>query len=247
MKLAELRSAEADFRTGGRGVVAVLPTGAVEQHSRHLPLGTDALIAEMVAAELERQMPDQVVLLPAVWVGASDHHLAMPGTVSVGSLAMADGIARQCLSLAASSGIDRFLILNGHGGNQPACRIALEQIHAGDPGLLCAAVDYWSLMFEVLDGQGRSRPEAMGHADIVETAILLARRPELVHAELAEPDRYRDEFPAAVSVTRGIPERTGHGGVGDPRQATGEMGAVFFDAAVTGCRRLAALLADDRG
>lgn len=229
MKLVELRSDEMDFR-GLRGPIGLLPLGAVEQHSRHLPLGTDALIAETVATALEARLPESVVLLPTIAVGASDHHLAMPGTVSVGSLVIADAAARQCLSLAASSGIHHFLLLNGHGGNQPAVRLALETIHASDPALRAYGVDYWSLMFTQLPDSMEAR--TMGHADDIETSILLAVRPELVDLDRAVSDGYRDALPDGVFTSAGIPDRTSHGGVGDPTRATATAGQTYLRAAV---------------
>ncbi|MEV6269447.1 hypothetical protein AB0L64_19910 [Kribbella sp. NPDC051936] len=45
----------------------------------------------------------------------------------------------------------RFLILNGHGGNQPALRLAPEQLHAAEPGLAGYGCDYWTLMLDQLD------------------------------------------------------------------------------------------------
>lgn len=233
MRLAELRSAEANF-AGRDEILAVLPIGAVEQHSRHLPLGTDALIAEMIAAAVEQRLESRVVLLPTVSVGASDHHLSMAGTVSIGTLAIAQAVAGQCLSLAQSSGIRRFLIVNGHGGNQPAARLALETIRASSDSVHAFAVDYWAPMFAELDAAGILRPSAMGHADLIETSILLATRPELVRMELALEDAYQDALPDYATTTRGIPERTLHGGVGDPTGATAAMGKQFLDAAVRG-------------
>lgn len=215
-------------------MIAVLPLGALEQHSLHLPLGTDHLIAEAVAEAVEQRMPDDILLLPTIQVGASDHHLARPGSVSIGTAATAAIAARQCLSLARSTGIRTFLLLNGHGGNQPAVRLALETIHETDADLRGFAVDYWAPMFDRLDRQGVARPEVMGHADVIETSILLALRPELVDLTLAVDDGYVDDRPGYLYSTDGIPERTQHGGVGDPRAATAELGELYFGAAVDG-------------
>jgi creatinine amidohydrolase len=233
MKLAHLRSAEAGFE-GADAPLAIVPIGAVEQHSAHLPLGTDALIVDLIASSVEERRRDEVLLLPTMHVGASDHHLAMPGTVSIGTQAVADLVARQCLSLAHSSGVRRFLILNGHGGNQPAARLALESMHAADPSVDGFAVDYWSLMFDELDAAGVEHPPAMGHADLIETSILLSRMPALVRMDLSAVDGYADGLPVSVATTLGIPERTRGGGVGDPRGATAALGKVFLDAAVDG-------------
>lgn len=240
MKLIELRSDEADF--GAAAPVALLPLGAVEQHSRHLPLGTDSLIVEAVAEGVEARMPKKVLLMPTIRVGASDHHLAMPGSVSVGSRAIADAAARHVLSLADSTGLTRFVLLNGHGGNQPAVRLAIETIHAHAPGIHVFGFDYWSAMFDRLDADSVGRPGAMGHADHIETSILLAVRPDLVRLELAVADGYADRLPAFVATSAGIPDRTAHGGVGDPRGATRAHGEQYLAAAVQGTADLIELI-----
>ncbi|WP_127473940.1 creatininase family protein [Microbacterium sulfonylureivorans] len=231
MKLINSRS---DQAASGPGMVALLPMGAVEQHSLHLPLGTDTLIVEAIAAAVERRLPTRVVLLPTLSVGASDHHLAMPGTISIGTQTAADHATHQCLSLAQSTGIRTFVLLNGHGGNQPACRLALEKLRAAAPGVRGFAVDYWGPMFDELDASGTARPAAMGHADAIETSILLATHPALVDMDRAVEDGYQDALPAYVTTTEGIPERTRHGGVGDPRRATATDGERYFGAAVEG-------------
>jgi creatinine amidohydrolase len=233
VRLIDLRSDQCDF-FGPHAPVAVLPIGAVEQHSRHLPLGTDMLIAEAVAMEVERRLPGDVLLLPTIAVGASDHHLTMPGTVSIGTRAIADAIGRQAASLHRSSGVRSFLILNGHGGNQPAARLAIEDVRSAEPHLNVYATDYWAPMFEVLDQRRIPRPEGMGHADIVETSILLEHRPDLVAVDRMQPDAYRDGLPPHVHGSAGIPERTRHGGVGDPSEASAERGRDFLDAAASG-------------
>ena len=39
-------------------MVVLAPFGAVEQHSLHLPLGTDSIIGEALARRLEAKLPD---------------------------------------------------------------------------------------------------------------------------------------------------------------------------------------------
>lgn len=236
MKLVDLRSDQADFPPD-RHIVVLLPLGAVEQHGPHLPLGTDTLIVEAIGAAVERRLPETVLLMPAIAVGASDHHLGMPGTASVGTLTIADAVTRQCLSLATSTRIRSFVLLNGHGGNQPACRLALEQLRAARADLRGFAVDYWDAMFDELD-PSIPRPAAMGHADHIETSILLGLHPYLVQMSRGADDAFLDGMPPYVATTSGIPERTRGGGVGDPRAATAVDGGAYFSAAVDGLSNL---------
>src|SRR5713101_6024413 len=55
---------------------------ACEQHSRHLPTFTDTLLVTAVAEGAEQHLPEQVLLLPTQWMGASSHHLRFGATLS---------------------------------------------------------------------------------------------------------------------------------------------------------------------
>src|SRR5208337_4290943 len=63
-------------------VVVLAPIAACEQHSRHLPTITDTLLVTAVAEGVEKRLPDQVLLLPTLWLGASSHHLRFGATLS---------------------------------------------------------------------------------------------------------------------------------------------------------------------
>src|SRR5438874_8198220 len=65
-----------------QGKVIVAPLGSLEQHGHHLPLLTDTLIITEVARRAEAELAEEALFLPTMWLGASDHHLAFPGTVS---------------------------------------------------------------------------------------------------------------------------------------------------------------------
>lgn len=240
MILHEITSGRAGGLDPGSTVV-VVSLGAVEQHSVHLPLGTDSLVAAEVAAGVEQRMPENVVLVPPLWFGASDHHLGRPGTVSIGSRALVLVASEVIASLHASSGWRRVLVVNGHGGNQPAVRMVVERLRRSCPDVLVWGFDYWDAAFDVLDERGVAHPGGMGHADVLETSAVAARWPHLLGEE-REPDGYTDGLPGWLHTSRGIVERTVHGGVGDPTHASAGFGAAFLDAAVEGAARLASRL-----
>ena len=98
--------------------IAVLPIGAIEQHSIHLPLGTDWLAADAVARRVAEVMAQErdVFLVPAWPFSLSQCHGPMPGTVWLKPRALADFMRDMVLSLQAH-GISRIAVVNGHGGN----------------------------------------------------------------------------------------------------------------------------------
>jgi creatinine amidohydrolase len=94
--------------------IAVFGIGAVEQHSVHLPLGTDWLgvsdLTHRVAAELE------AFLVPALPFSMSECHGPMAGTVWLKPETLAAVLRDTVLSLYAQ-GFRKVLVVNGHGGN----------------------------------------------------------------------------------------------------------------------------------
>src|SRR6516162_1288899 len=63
-------------------VVVLAPIAACEQHSDHLPTFTDTILVTGVADGVEKKLPDKVLQLPTLWLGASGHHLRFGATLS---------------------------------------------------------------------------------------------------------------------------------------------------------------------
>ena len=72
--------------------VAVMPLGAIEQHGPHLPVSTDAVIAEEMAKRALERVPDDIpaLLMPTMAVGKSNEHLAYPGTLTLSAKTLID-------------------------------------------------------------------------------------------------------------------------------------------------------------
>lgn len=94
--------------------IAVFGIGAIEQHSYHLPLGTDWL----AVAEITRRVAEKLgaFLVPALPFSMSECHGPMPGTVWLKPKTLAAVITDVVNSLQAQ-GINRIILVNGHGGN----------------------------------------------------------------------------------------------------------------------------------
>lgn len=100
----------------------VLPLGSTEQHAA-LSLATDAILAERVAAEAAE--PLHIPVFPVMPYGLTPYFSGFPGTVTL-RVATYAAVLRDILDSLKGSGFRRILIVNGHGGNQPAAAVAQE-------------------------------------------------------------------------------------------------------------------------
>jgi creatinine amidohydrolase len=212
--------------------VVLAPIAACEQHSDHLPTFTDTILVTAVADGVEQKLPEKVLLLPTLWLGASSHHLSLGGTLSV---EVDTHITMLCdlLTPLLNDGYQRILVLNGHGGNIDTMHVALRRLQPRYRNCMVAAASYWELAAEEFAALAKGPRKTMGHACEFETSMVLAVRPELVHREKIQDDPPVDE-PAlrGVYTAEDMKQRTDHGAVGYPELASAEQGRRFLEAAV---------------
>jgi creatinine amidohydrolase len=109
--------------------IVILPLGSCEQHGPHMPLLTDTLIVTALAEAVEQEMADDVLLLPSLWTGMSDHHLQLAGTVTLNPELYTRTLVRT-LATIADHGFRKIFLLNGHGGNQVPATQALVELYS---------------------------------------------------------------------------------------------------------------------
>jgi creatinine amidohydrolase len=102
----------------------VLPTGSTEQHG-YLSLGTDAILAERVAAQAAE--PLGIPVLPVLPFGMAPYFAAFPGSMSLRITTYIE-VLRDLLDGLAAQGFRRIAIVNGHGGNAPVTGFIREWI-----------------------------------------------------------------------------------------------------------------------
>ena len=213
-------------------VVVLAPIAACEQHSRHLPTFTDSILAGAVAEGAEQRMPNEILLLPTLWFGASSHHLPLGATLSAEVDTHIIMIHDLLLPLL-EDGYQRILVLNGHGGNIDTMHVALRRLQPRFRDRLLTAASYWELAEKELASLARGPRKSMGHACEFETSMVMALRPELVHHAEIKNDPSEDS-----SVLRGLfmaddmKQKTDHGAAGFPEQASPEKGRAMLDAAI---------------
>lgn len=219
-----------DVSALSRDVVILVPTGSLEQHGPHLPLFTDSLIATAVAQGVEKNLPDQVVLAPTLWMGASGHHLAFPGTISA-SFEAYEGAIISLVESLLPHGFRKFYFLNGHGGNTEPNGVALRKLKARFGNALFGHLGYFALIpneiAETLEGPAKD----MRHACEAETSLIMHLHPELVRKNKLRDDGLKTEPPIKGAVLH-FDEFTEEGSLGYATLATPEKGARIFRAAV---------------
>ena len=95
-------------------VTVIVPFGSTEQHGRHMPLGTDAVLGDVFGWGLAERL--DAFLAPTVHYGCSEHHLAFAGTISLNE----DTFQRIVMDVVTSlsrHGFRRIVLLPTHGGN----------------------------------------------------------------------------------------------------------------------------------
>jgi creatinine amidohydrolase len=223
--------------------ITVLPLGAHEQHGPHLPFETDAIIAEAVAERAKAHLPSdlQVEFLPVEPVGYSPEHLDVKGTRSLG---FADAVERWIgIGAAANArGIRKFVMLNAHGGNSPLMTIVATELRLRH-GMLAVATS-WA-RFGLPDGLIPPEEKAVDiHGGFIETSVMLALRPDLVHMNRAGdfPSRQSDFARDFTHLRAYGPHAFGwmmkdlnpDGVAGNAARATAEAGERILDHAVNG-------------
>lgn len=246
---SDLTTQEVRHRDMGRAV-AVLPVAAIEQHGPHLPLATDHVIAqgylERLAALDSTDL--DVLVLPVQSIGKSDEHDAFPGTLTLDT----ETALRAWTEIGACvhrAGCRKLVIVTAHGGNSGLIDLVAGTLR-GRHGMV-AVTTAWS-RFGYPDGLFPEAEIRHGiHAGGIETALMLALRPEAVRRERVaafEPrsvamerdfTHLRVGRPAAFAWKAG--DLNASGAIGDARLGTAEAGRAALDH---GARAFLALLRD---
>jgi creatinine amidohydrolase len=174
----------------------VLPLGSTEQHAG-LSLATDTTLAERIATEAAE--PLDIPVFPVIPFGLTPYFSGFPGTVTL-RVATFAALIRDVLDSLKGSGFRRILIVNGHGGNQPAAGIAREWM-MDNPDARVRLHDWWRAPLTLAAVQ-RIDPVA-GHASWMENypwTRLANRAPLKGEKPLVDMDRAQTLAPFEVRL-----------------------------------------------
>lgn len=209
----------------GRDMV-ILPVGAVEQHSLHMPLCVDYVIADEIGRAVSAQTG--IAMLPTLPYGSSANHRGFAGTFSLKPQTL-QLILEELTDWIYETGFRRLVFLNGNLPNQYPMHCAVPNIGQRYPDLLVRVLNWWEVNSEVREWAVADESYGRIHAAQAETSIFMHLRPDLVNLSKAYPlpgkgKRLFFHYPH-ICVSE-----TGH--QGDPTKANAEEGKRMFDKVI---------------
>ena len=164
--------AEAYFKEND---IAIVPIGSIECHGKHLPLGTDTLIPNRILDFIEEKT--DTLIVPTMPYGNTDYLASFPGTISLGP-EITYQVMYQILDGLYQNGIRKFVVLNGHGGNNSILdRLSVD---FEKKGCILVQMNWWIMVWDLVKGYDGSEKWNGGHGGAEETAAIMAINKDLV-------------------------------------------------------------------
>jgi creatinine amidohydrolase len=211
----------------GKPVVAILPCGATEAHGPHLPLNTDTIISETMAAYALPAFAERgyvATILPSLSYMPANYAGAFSGTINVRA-ATAKALLLDIATSLKTQGFACLALANSHfdPANVTMLREAADEIRA--TGFPVAFPDFTRRkLAQTLTAEFQS---GACHAGQFETSLIMAARPDLVDdaARLSLPDNPASLTDAFAKGARSFEEAGGPNAYfGFPRHASAAEG-----------------------
>ena len=184
--------------------------------------GVDRVIAREIAKVY------QVALLPPITIACSHEHAAWSGTVSISARTLHLMITDVAESLSRN-GVDRLVLVNGHGGNYVLSNVVQEASVDGPRMALFPQAAAWTKA-RTDAGMQTDNHEDM-HAGDAETSILLYACPEVVRPGCEGADWLANDRSHLLSL--GMSAYTTSGVIGKPSLGPAEKGRAALASFVT--------------
>jgi creatinine amidohydrolase len=159
--------------------VCILPTGVIEKHGQHLPIGIDYMKAwhyADMAAEKEK-----VVVFPPFYMGYISSATHCPGTFALPVPLLLQVFDATCAEIARN-GFKKIIIANAHGGNQTilADLVRMQCDYKRDYMIYLCSLHFGKKTEETIQKVKEETGDFAGHGSSYETAVALYLFPELV-------------------------------------------------------------------
>ncbi len=229
-----------------RSTPVILPIAATEQHGPHLPMATDRMIGEHFCRVLEQDISENILILPTVSVGCSEHHTLFPGSLSLTHAHFIDQL-QDIFHWVHHYGFKNLVLLNSHGGNQAAGKSFLEQFGFRHPDCRMIMLTWWQIAAKELSEIVEGGPQGTGHGGEMETSLMLSIAPHLVQREQIPAFANKPTFDWAtgnlLESPRGILYRnfkqiSPNGTMGTPKLASPEKGEQITEVVIKALKKI---------
>lgn len=224
--------------------LVLIPLGAHEQHGPNSVVSTDTISADALCRAAAALVGPSVAVAPVIPWGISWHHMRFPGTITLRPATLI-ALLEDIVGSLHAHGLTRFLVVNGHGGNNAVLTAAIEQIkHESDVPLIASIFGYALIVEQarqILPG------EAIGHGGADEAAVVMAVAPHLARTDSATAPDFPDMQTETARLlgayggvlARRFDEIARNGVTGDASAATPALGEEILSGAA---RRLAEII-----
>ncbi len=209
--------------------LAVLPWGATEAHNYHLPYSTDVTQCDYIAAESARiawENGAKVVVLPTIPYGVNTGQLDVKLDINLNPSTQFI-ILKDVADVVSRAGINKLLLLNGHGGND--FKQMVRELGAIHQDMFISTCNW----FKAVPGEGYFTD--MGdHAGEMETSVMMHLVPDLIRPLAEAGDGYGKKFKIEgiregwAWAERQWTKVTKDTGIGDPKDSTAEKGERYL-------------------
>lgn len=210
--------------------IAVLPWGATEAHNYHLPYGTDNIQSEYIAekaASLAWEKGTKVIVLPNIPFGVNTQQLDIKLTMNLNPSTQIM-ILRDIIDNLYDHNILKFVILNGHGGND--FKQMIRELKAEYPAMFISQVNWYMTVSDM----GKYFKEPGDHAGEMETSNMLKIAPDLVlplknaGSGKNKKLKFKGRSEGWMWTPREWTRVTKDTGIGNPAGATKEKGKAYL-------------------
>ena len=204
----------------------IIPVGSIEQHSSHLPIGTDYYLSKSLSEAIAERM--EALLLPPLPISTCYEHKGKKAS----SICMRPITFYQMLQdiviCLYQQGFKKVVLVLGHGGIFIAGP-AVRELNAMYPDLHVIISQA-----ENVDMQGVTETKGEIHAGERETSMMMHLHGDLVKTDLMKDNDYLPDCPQSYLNYTTVLRVSKTGAWGEPSYATAEKGKLLFEHSVDG-------------
>jgi creatinine amidohydrolase len=217
-----------------KNTMIIIPIGTTEEHGRHLPVETDAIIAKMFGDGIAQALLDikvPVLVTRPIYYGYSMNIVSnWPGTIKIRTRVFMDYIY-DMIDTLIGMGFKKIALLDCHGNHDGLLRTVMREIADKHDTFICTLAP--SKLSDPVYQKIKKDPAGDIHGGEWETSMVLAYDASLVNtAEYTNVDAIKCNGILRGPVSTWGLQKTKTGLFGDPTYARADLGHACLKAGV---------------